>query len=105
MCEMWKSLEDIYAQQTDVAVSHTLHELNMTYLAPGAPVLEHAAIMPRSDSQRYLRQALGGGLGIHIKRIRSTNVHIMMYNIWPQEAVHMYHCRVLQLCDFVVVLL
>jgi hypothetical protein len=41
----WKSLVDIYARQTDMAISRALRDLNTTYYAPGMTVVEHAAVM------------------------------------------------------------
>jgi hypothetical protein len=44
-CEAWKSLEDIYACQTDMAISRTLRKLNTTYFVPGMSVMDHTAVM------------------------------------------------------------
>jgi hypothetical protein len=63
----WKSLEDIYARQTDMALSRAQRELNSTYLAPGASVIDHAATM------RKLRQAANDvGTAITDSVFRST---------------------------------
>jgi hypothetical protein len=64
--DAWKSLEDIYARQTDMALSRAQRELNSTYLAPGASVVEHAATM------RKLRQAandIGAGITDSVFRL------------------------------------
>jgi hypothetical protein len=41
----WKSLVDIYARQTDMAISCALRDLNMTYYTPGMTVVEHTTVM------------------------------------------------------------
>jgi hypothetical protein len=41
----WKSLVDIYAHQTDMAISRGLRDLNTTYYAPGMLVVDHTAVM------------------------------------------------------------
>jgi NAD(P)H-dependent flavin oxidoreductase YrpB (nitropropane dioxygenase family) len=44
-CNAWKSLVDIYAHQTDMAISCVLRDLNTTYYAPGMSVVDHTAVM------------------------------------------------------------
>jgi hypothetical protein len=43
--EAWRSLKEIYARQTDMAISRALCELNTTYFVSGMSVVDHAAVM------------------------------------------------------------